>query len=177
MLRVPKIDSVNRWVKLFTFAAWLTVGAGACANDNETTLAPGHNTFSTVVDVSADQGMLGTSPATRTSALPTTVSLAESGSSIWSVEVGNRRVAQIEVSTPAMTGLGGLSICVPADDCGAGQDVVDGDCWPLTLGGEDCLIVSSSGTRHVAHMLYGTATLAEARAGADLAEAAWRSGG
>lgn len=79
-------------------------------------------------------------------------------------------IVRFEVITEAEALIGAFSTCFPASTCSARSDLDEGDCIRLEMGGEDCFLVSSSGTGHLVHVVEGSVNEAEARAGADLAE-------
>jgi len=86
------------------------------------------------------------------------------------VESGSAAVVPVEVADLQGNDVGFLSTCFPAELCSAEPYVVEGECVRLDNGGEDCLISSSSGQRHIIHVMQGPVTVAEAIAAADLAE-------
>ena len=83
---------------------------------------------------------------------------------------GAAMVVPFEVTDPAGNEVGFFSSCFPAELCTPEQYVNEGACVTLPNGGDDCLIVSGSGTRHIIHVMQGPLTAAEALAGAGLAE-------
>lgn len=86
------------------------------------------------------------------------------------MQVGNATVVPIEVTDAEGNDVGFLSTCFPAEVCSPEPYLEEGECVQLEKGGEDCLISSSSGGRHIIHIMQGTVTVAEAIAAADLAE-------
>ncbi len=81
-------------------------------------------------------------------------------------------VVPFEVTDSAGNEVGFFSSCFPAELCTPEQYVNEGACVTLPNGGDDCLIVSGSGTRHIIHVMQGPVTTAEALAGAQIAEEA-----
>lgn len=83
---------------------------------------------------------------------------------------GGAVVVPLEVTDPAGNDVGFFTSCFPAELCTAEQYIDEGACIAVPNGGDDCLIVSDSGTRHIIHVMQGPVTVAEALAGAGIAE-------
>lgn len=88
--------------------------------------------------------------------------------------IGGAVVVPFEVTDPDGDEFGFFSSCFPAELCRPERHPDEGKCINLPNGGDDCLIVSDTGTQHIIHVMQGPVTVAQALAGAGMAEQATR---